>query len=161
MALTRPRYSQIPDTDWKQSVRAATTADVGNVILALMPSTVDGVALNFYDRVLLKSQANAAQNGIYYVKAVGTGANGIWERTKDASSGGALGAVTPSIVTQVEEGTINKNRTFKLTTTGNIDLGTTDLSFVVQAAEPAGATGQLQFANVNNVIGGATTTSYD
>ena len=161
MALTRPRYSQIPDTDWKQSVRAATTADVGNVILALMPSTVDGVALNFYDRVLLKSQANAAQNGIYYVKAVGTGANGIRERTKDASSGGALGAVTPSIVTQVEEGTINKNRTFKLTTTGNIDLGTTDLSFVVQAAEPAGATGQLQFANVNNVIGGATTTSYD
>ena len=161
MALTRPRYSQIPDTDWKQSVRAATTADVGNVMLAVMPSTVDGVTLNFYDRVLLRSQANAAQNGIYYVKAVGTGANGIWERTKDASSGGALGAVTPSIVTQVEEGTVNKNRTFKLTTTGNIDLGTTDLSFVVQAAEPAGATGQLQFANVNNVIGGATTTSYD
>jgi len=161
MALTRPRYSQIPDTDWKQSVRVATTADVGNVMLAAMPNSVDGVTLNFYDRVLLKSQANAAQNGIYYVKAVGTGANGIWERTKDASSGGALGAVTPSIVTQVEEGTINKNRTFKLTTTGNIDLGTTDLSFGVQAAEPAGATGQLQFANVNNVIGGATTTSYD
>ena len=161
MALTRPRYSQIPDTDWKQSVRVATTADVGNVMLAAMPNTVDGITLNFYDRVLLKSQANAAQNGIYYVKAVGTGANGIWERTKDASSGGALGAVTPSIVTQVEEGTINKNRTFKLTTTGNIDLGTTDLSFGVQAAEPAGATGQLQFANVNNVIGGATTTSYD
>ena len=161
MALTRPRYSQIPDTDWKQSVRVATTEDVGNVMLAAMPNTVDGITLNFYDRVLLKSQANAAQNGIYYVKAVGTGANGIWERTKDASSGGALGAVTPSIVTQVEEGTINKNRTFKLTTTGNIDLGTTDLSFGVQAAEPAGSTGQLQFANVNNVIGGATTTSYD
>jgi hypothetical protein len=161
MALTRPRYSQIPDTDWKQSVRVATTADVGNVMLAVMPNTVDGVTLNFYDRVLLRSQANAAQNGIYYVKAVGTGANGIWERTKDASSGGALGAVTPSIVTQVEEGTVNKNRTFKLTTTGNIELGTTDLSFGVQAAEPAGATGQLQFANVNNVIGGATTTSYD
>jgi hypothetical protein len=161
MALTRPRYSQIPDTDWKQSVRVATTEDVGNVMLAAMPSTVDGVTLNFYDRVLLRSQANAAQNGIYYVKAVGTGSNGIWERTKDAASGGALGAVTPSIVTQVEEGTINKNRTFKLTTTGNIDLGTTDLSFGVQAAEPAGSTGQLQFANVNNVIGGATTTSYD
>ena len=75
MALTRPRYSQIPDTDWKQSVRVATTADVGNVMLAAMPNTVDGITLNFYDRVLLKSQANAAQNGIYYVKAVGTGAN--------------------------------------------------------------------------------------
>jgi fibronectin-binding autotransporter adhesin len=161
MALTRPRYSQIPDTDWKQSVRVATTEDVGNVMLAAMPSTVDGVTLNFYDRVLLRSQANAAQNGIYYVKAVGTGSNGIWERTKDAGSGGALGAVTPSIVTQVEEGDVNKNRTFKLTTTGNIDLGTTDLSFGVQAAEPAGLAGQLQFANVNNVIGGAQTTSYD
>ena len=161
MALTRPRYSQIPDTDWKQSVRVATTEDVGNVMLAAMPNTVDGVTLSFYDRVLVRSQANAAQNGIYQVIAVGTGSNGIWERTKDASSGGVNGAVTPSIVTMVEEGTVNKNRTFKLTTTGNIALGTTDLSFGVQAAEAAGSTGQLQFANINNVIGGAQTTSYD
>ena len=161
MALTRPRYSQIPDTDWKQSVRVATTADVGNVMLATMPDTIDGITLQYFDRVLVKSQANAAQNGIYYVKAVGTGNNGIWERTKDASAGGALGSVTPAIVTTVEEGTVNANRTFRLTTTGNIDLGSTGLTFQPQTFEASGTAGQLQFANVNNTIGGATTTSYD
>ena len=126
-----------------------------------MPATVDGITLQFYDRILVKSQANSAQNGIYYVKAVGTGSNGIWERTKDASTGGALGSVTPSIVTTVEEGTENANRTFRLTTTGNIDLGSTGLTFQPQTFEASGTAGQLQFANVNNTIGGATTTSYD
>ena len=149
MALTRPKYSQIPDTDFKQSVRVATTADIGNVMLTQMPNTVDGISLNFYDRVLVRAQANAAQNGIYQVIAVGTGSNGIWERTKDANAGSTEGKVTPAIITLVEEGAINSGRTFRLTTTGNIDLGTTNLSFGVTTAEPAGSTGQLQFANLN------------
>jgi len=161
MALTRPKYSQIPDTDFKQSVRVATTADIGNVMLAQMPNTVDGIVLNFYDRVLVRAQANAAQNGIYQVIAVGTGSNGIWERTKDANAGSAEGKITPAIITLVEEGTVNTGRTFRLTTTGNIDLGTTNLSFGVSTAEPAGSTGQLQFANVNNQLGGISTSSFN
>jgi len=161
MALTRPKYSQIPDTDFKQSVRVATTADIGNVMLATMPNTVDGVSLNFYDRVLVRAQANAAQNGIYQVIAVGTGSNGIWERTKDANAGSDEGKVTPAIVTLVEEGTINSGRTFRLTTTGNITLGTTNLSFGITTAEPAGSLGQLQFANVNNQLGGINISSFD
>ena len=161
MALTRPKYSQIPDTDFKQSVRVATTADIGNVMLTQMPNTVDGISLNFYDRVLVRAQANAAQNGIYQVIAVGTGSNGIWERTKDANAGSTEGKVTPAIITLVEEGAINSGRTFRLTTTGNIDLGTTNLSFGVTTAEPAGSTGQLQFANLNNQLGGISTSNFD
>ena len=161
MALTRPKYSQIPDTDFKQSVRAATTVDIGNVMLAQMPNTVDGITLNFYDRVLVRAQANAAQNGIYQVIAVGTGSNGIWERTKDANAGTDEGKVTPAIITLVEEGTINSGRTFRLTTTGNITLGSTNLSFGITTAEPAGSLGQLQFANVNNQLGGINISSFD
>lgn len=161
MALTRPKYSQIPDTDFKQSVRVATTADIGNVMLAQMPNSVDGISLNFYDRVLVRAQANAAQNGIYQVIAVGTGSNGIWERTKDANAGSAEGKVTPAIITLVEEGTVNSGRTFRLSTTGNIDLGTTNLSFNVSTAEPAGSVGQLQFANTGNQIGGVNISSFD
>ena len=85
MALTRPRYSQIYDTDWKQSVRVVTTADVGNLFAGnTQPNTIDGVSLNFNDRILVKDQTNAAQNGIYWVLTVGTGANGWWSRTLDA-----------------------------------------------------------------------------
>jgi len=47
---------------WKQAVRAATTA---NVALAPAPATIDGVTLVTGDRVLVKNQTAAAENGIY------------------------------------------------------------------------------------------------
>lgn len=47
---------------WKNAVRAATT---GNISLAPAPATIDGVTLVSGDRVLVKSQTAAAENGIY------------------------------------------------------------------------------------------------
>lgn len=47
---------------WKHAVRVATT---GNVALIGAPATIDGIALVAGDRVLVKSQTAAAENGIY------------------------------------------------------------------------------------------------
>lgn len=47
---------------WKQAVRAAST---GNVNLASAPATLDGVTLAVGNRVLLKDQTTASENGIY------------------------------------------------------------------------------------------------
>lgn len=47
---------------WKHAVRAATT---GNISLIGAPATIDGVTLVAGDRVLVKSQSTAAENGIY------------------------------------------------------------------------------------------------
>jgi hypothetical protein len=59
------------------TVRAATLATL-TVLSA--PQTVDGVALIVGDRVLVKDQTSAFQNGVYVV------ASGVWTRATDADS---------------------------------------------------------------------------
>lgn len=106
--------------DVKASVKAATTA---NITLS-NTQTVDGVALSVGDRVLVKDQSTASQNGIYVV------ASGSWTRASDADNNPG-GEVTSGMFTFVELGTVNANCGFVLTTSDPITLGTTDLSFAL------------------------------
>lgn len=102
--------------DVKQSVRAATTA---NITLS-GTQTIDGVALSAGDRVLVKDQSTASGNGIYVVAA------GSWSRATDADSSAEVSA---GMFTFVEEGTANADSGWVLTTDGTITLGTTSLAF--------------------------------
>ena len=162
MALTRPRYSQIYDTDYKQSVKAATTGDVGNILAGgNMTDTVDNVSLAVLDRILVKDQSDATQNGIYRVITLGTGSNGTWERTLDASTGDRM---TSGMTTIVERGDTNANKTFRLTTADPITVGTTELTFVdpfVVTASPAGANTEIQFSDTGGVIGASSDLTFD
>jgi hypothetical protein len=102
--------------DVKDSVRAATT---GNITLS-GTQTIDGVALAVGDRVLVKDQTTASQNGIYVV------ASGAWSRAPDADSNAE---VTAGMYCFVTEGTTNGDTGWLLTTNDPITLGTTNLSF--------------------------------
>jgi len=102
--------------DVKASVRAATTA---NITLS-GTQTIDGVALSAGDRVLVKNQSTASQNGIYVVAA------GAWARSTDADSDTE---VTPGLFTFVEEGTANSDSGWVLATNSTITLGSTSLTF--------------------------------
>ena len=102
--------------DVKASVRAATTA---NITLS-GTQTVDGVALSAGDRVLVKNQSTASQNGIYVVAA------GSWARATDADSDTE---VTPGLFTFVEDGTVNSDSGWVLSTNSAITLGSTSLTF--------------------------------
>lgn len=102
--------------DYKESVRAATTA---NITLS-GTQTIDGVACVAGNRVLVKNQSTGSQNGIYVVAA------GAWSRATDAD---ANAEVTTGMFTFVEEGTTNGAKQFVLTTTGTITVGTTELTF--------------------------------
>ena len=146
MALTRPKYSQIYDTDYKQSVRVATTADVGNLLsTANMTNTVDGKTLAVGDRILVKDQIDATQNGIYRVTVVGTGVNGTWIRDHDADTSEK---VTSGLTTTVAEGTVNIGRTYKLSTPDPITLLSSSLTFVNPfAAVATGNDTQIQYAD--------------
>lgn len=108
--------SAVNGTDWKQSARVATT---GNITLSGL-QTIDGISVAAGDRVLVKDQTTAAQNGIYVA------ASGAWTRASDANSASTF---TAGLSLMVEEGTTNASSQWRLTTNGAIALGTTALAF--------------------------------
>lgn len=112
-------------TDWKESVRVATTATV--TLAGGAPNVVDGVTLAANDRILVKNQSTASQNGIYYVSTLGTGANGTWTRATDADTSAE---VTSGVYVYVSEGTSTNKGQYVLNTPNPITLDTTSLTFV-------------------------------
>lgn len=104
--------------DVKQSVRAASTADV---TLSGPGATIDGVTMASSDRVLLKNQSSAAENGIY----VYNGAASAMTRATDMD--GAAEFVGAFFF--VEEGTVNSDQGFVCSTDGTITVDTTAIAF--------------------------------
>jgi hypothetical protein len=102
--------------DVKGSVKVATTA---NITLS-GTQTIDGIAVSADERVLVKNQSTGSQNGIYDCKA------GAWARSSDFD---ANTEVTSGAFVFVEQGTVNADAGFVLTTDGTITVGTTALSF--------------------------------
>lgn len=100
---------------WKVPVRAASTA---NVTLASPGATLDGVSLAAGDRLLLKNQTAAADNGIYVWTA---GATPL-VRAADADGGGEL---NPGTAVSVTEGTANADKVFMIVSDAAITVGTT------------------------------------
>jgi hypothetical protein len=79
---------------WKDSCRVATQA---NLNLASPGDTIDGITMASQDRVLVRSQSTASENGIY----AWNGASTAMTRSLDASTFAEL----EQAVTTVEEGT--------------------------------------------------------
>ncbi|WP_199154413.1 phage tail protein [Chromobacterium sp. ASV23] len=135
---------ELAKLDGKPSVRAATTAAI--VLAGLQ--TVDGVALQAGDRVLVKNQANGADNGIYVAGA------GNWTRAADAN---ASMEVTPGLFVAVEQGAVNGGAIWQLTTPSPIVLGTSALAFTLLAGNTGVAAGTYRSVTVNargQVVGG-------
>ena len=120
----------INNRGFKDPVRAATTANIAS-LAGGAPNTLDGVSLAGGDRILVKDQTTGAQNGIYVVTTLGTGANGTWTRATDFDS---TAEAVPGSVLSVQEGTANADKMFMLATNGPITLGTTALVFSAYGA---------------------------
>ena len=102
--------------DVKDSVRAASTGDVN---VGAPASTMDGVNLVDGDRVLLKDQTTASQNGIYVYASTGL------TRAIDMDAAGEfVGAFF-----FVEEGTVNSDQGYVMSANGSIDVGVSDIEF--------------------------------
>ena len=119
--------------DVKQSVRAATTANVDLSSALENGDVIDGVTLATGDRVLVKNQSTASQNGIYVVQASGAAVR--------ATDFDADAEVTPGAFAFVEEGTTNADTGWVLTTNGTITVGSTSLAFA-------------QFSGAGNITAG-------
>jgi hypothetical protein len=136
----------------KSPVRAATVG--GNIGLAgTAPNTLDGVTLALNDRILVKDQTTASQNGIYTVTTLGTGANGTWTRATDADSNAE---VVSGTYAYVDEGTANADSGWVLTTNNPITLGTTSLVFTQFSGlgQINAGNGLTKTGNTLNVVGG-------
>jgi hypothetical protein len=108
--------------DWKESVRAASTA---NVNVAAPGASIDGVTLATNDRVLLKNQSTGSQNGLYQFN----GSAVAMTRTLDASTQDGIQTLTAGSACLVTEGTVNADTAWVLTTNDPITVGTTSLSY--------------------------------
>jgi hypothetical protein len=103
---------------WKAGVRAGSTA---NVTLSAPGATLDGVTLATNDRILLKNQTTASQNGIW----VWTGSAVALVRAVDADSSSELVNATVTVA----EGTVNADTTWTQTANSPISVDTTSLAF--------------------------------
>lgn len=103
-------------SDVKRAVRVATT---GPIALSGLQA-IDGVALVDGDRVLVKDQANAAQNWIYTASAA------AWSRALDANDDAEC---APGHLIIVQAGTAYAGTMWQLTNTEPPQVGATPLSF--------------------------------
>ena len=124
--------------DTKPSCRAATTANlsatydngssgVGATLTAGSNGAivVDGVSLSVNDRVLVKDQSTASQNGIYKVTTQGSG-SAAFVLTR-ATPEDQPSELTGGSFVFVEEGTANANNGYVFTHTGSPTFGSTSL----------------------------------
>jgi hypothetical protein len=136
--------------DVKQSVRAATTAAVNLASQLEAGDTLDtSVTLAAGDRVLVKDQSTASENGIYVVQESGAAV-----RATDADTSAE---VTTGMFTFVSEGTVNADSGWVLTTNDTITLGTTGLTFVQfsGAGQITAGDGLTKTGNTINAVGTA------
>ena len=123
--------------DVKDSVRLATAAALaavtynnGNGTLTADANgalTIDGVATVANDRVLIKNQASAVQNGIYKVTTIGSGSAAfVLTRSPDADTAAEL---TGGTFFFVEEGTANADNGYVATHNGTPTFGSTSIAF--------------------------------
>ena len=117
--------------------------------------SVDGVAVAVDDRILIKDQADAKQNGIYKVTATGSGsAVFVLTRTPDADTAVEL---TGGTFFFAEAGSANADNGYVSTHNGTPTFGTTDLTFsqFSGAGQISAGTGLTKTGNTLNAIAGS------
>ena len=117
--------------DVKDSVVAATTANITISSALNNGDTLDGVTLSTNDRVLVKDQSSASENGIYVVGSSPARADDL-----------AAGVDAAGMFTFVEQGSTNADKGFVCTSNkGSAVVGTNNLAF-------------SQFSGAGNLTGG-------
>jgi hypothetical protein len=155
--------------DVKQSVKAASTtaltvtysngsSGVGATLTnagTQAALTLDSIALSVGDRVLIKNQATASQNGVYTVTTVGTVSTN-WVLTRATDFDNSPGTeVGPGIFFFVEQGTTQADNGYVITTDTAITIGTTaiDFSQFSGAGQITAGDGLTKSGNTLNAVG--------
>lgn len=129
--------------------RVARLATSGNVTLSGL-QTIDGVVGADGDRIFVRGQSTAAQNGIYIM------ASGAWARASDANTWSSF----VGMLCTITEGTNRKNHVYISLVTQGGTLGTTPITFdtvpidghvsTTKIADGAVTTAKILDGNVTN-----------
>jgi len=120
----------------KDSVRATDHDQQIDLTGSTDPNPLDGVTLSDGDRVLLKHQDNAVENGIYV--AVTATDPSTWERAPDFDEDSE---VSEGAFTFVEDGNTHADESYVVSTNDPITVGTTPINWA-------------QFASAGSIEGG-------
>lgn len=149
LATTKMVRAALDQLDWKNSVLFTTTAPVVLSGLVVQAGGDWATVLPPKTRVLVKDQEDRATNGIYESAA------GSWTRSTDADE--SL-EVTPGMFVYVEHGAALSDSFWRLTTSGSVTLGTTPLTFEMEAGRMGAAGGTYDLLTINSrgqVVGGS------
>jgi len=167
--------------NWHASVKAATTTTIGSTynngtagVGATLASAsngvlgIDGVTLAVGNRILLKDQTDAKQNGIYVVTTLGSGSS-TWLITRASDSDNSItGQVSAGDAVYVQGGTTNINQAFIETTDGTgtngaIIIGTDSITWTqfTGAANVTAGNGLTRTGNSLDVVSSTLTVSAD
>jgi hypothetical protein len=125
---------------WKQPARVYCST---NITIASPGASLDGIAMNAGDRVVLNGQSTGSENGVY----VWNGAAVAMTRATDCTTGDNSLTGVLGMVIIVEEGT-QADKMFALSNNAPITVGTTALSFVATSASVyTGSTGVTLVGN--------------
>jgi hypothetical protein len=123
------RISHIPEMhrgfSWKPAVRCATTANITISTALNNGDTIDGVTLANGDRVLVKNQSTASQNGIYIAGATPV-------RAADMDQDGTTSVPAEEIagaIVYVISGTVNAGTTWRTTNAVGGTIGSTSITW--------------------------------
>ncbi|MEA3013178.1 MAG: hypothetical protein QOD42_1723 [Sphingomonadales bacterium] len=101
----------------KEPCRVATTANIASLSTLL---AVDGVTVSAGDRVLVRAQSTASQNGIYVA------ASGAWSRATDFDGAGEVAGGTQVFVTS---GTLFADSSWRVAGNGAVTPGSSAIAF--------------------------------
>ena len=105
-------------------IGATLTADTNRAL-----TTIDGISIVVGDRILVKDQTTATQNGIYTLTTIGSGSTPfVLTRATDADNSFS-GELLTGDFCFVTSGTSNTAKGFLVSTTGTITLGTTSIQY--------------------------------
>lgn len=130
---------------WKDSCVTVSTANLDLTAAAFL-TIVNGITPVVNDRILIKEQSTASQNGVYVVTSVGTGANdGTVARAADFNAW----SETVNAIVPVQTGpTANAGTQWRATTVDGGTLDTTAINFVSSGAATPDATAAAAGAGV-------------
>ena len=115
-------WEQVSSTQYPSSIMDTPchVATTENITLSGL-QTIDGVELIANDRVLVKNQSNAAQNGVYIAQS------GSWSRASDLNDAGEF---SYRMGIRVTNGDDNARSMWILNTPGPYTVGTTELEYI-------------------------------